>query len=128
MRHVHHSLPPVPIAPLTPTSRPSGPPEHGDIVYPSAIPFLIVHLACFAAIWSGVSLKALALCGVLYVVRMFGVTAGYHRYFSPRAFATSRIGQFALAVLAQSSAQSSVLWWAAKHRHHHRFSDTEHAL
>ncbi|MGZ3272920.1 MAG: acyl-CoA desaturase [Caulobacteraceae bacterium] len=88
----------------------------------------MVHLGCLAAIWSGVSLRALVLCGVLYGLRMFGVCAGYHRYFSHRAFATSRVSQFALAVLAQSSAQSSVLWWAAKHRHHHRFSDTEHDL
>jgi stearoyl-CoA desaturase (Delta-9 desaturase) len=86
----------------------------------------MVHLGCFAAIWSGVSLRALVLCGVLYGLRMYGVCAGYHRYFSHRAFATSRVSQFLLAVLAQSSAQSSVLWWAAMHRHHHRFSDTEH--
>jgi stearoyl-CoA desaturase (delta-9 desaturase) len=103
-------------------------PEHADIVYPSAIPFLLVHLGCFAAIWSGVSPGALALCGVLYGLRMFGVCAGYHRYFSHRSFATSRILQFVLAVIAQSSAQSSVLWWAAKHRHHHRFSDTDEDL
>jgi stearoyl-CoA desaturase (delta-9 desaturase) len=54
---------------------------------------------------------------------MFAVTAGYHRYFSHRAFATGRIFQFILAFLAQSSAQKSVLWWAAKHRHHHLYSD-----
>ena len=110
--------------PLSPTSRSAGSPR-GQIAYPLAIPFLLVHLGCFAAIWTGVSPKALALCAVLYGLRMFGVTAGYHRYFSHRAFATGRIGQFVLAFLAQSSAQSSVLWWAAKHRHHHRFSDTE---
>jgi stearoyl-CoA desaturase (delta-9 desaturase) len=34
--------------------------------------------------------------------------------------------QFILACLAQSTAQKSVLWWAAKHRHHHLHSDTEH--
>ena len=110
------------------TPGPSGRPEHADIVYPSAIPFVLVHLGCFAAIWSGVSAGALALCGVLYGLRMFGVCAGYHRYFSHRAFATSRALQFVLAVVAQSSAQSSVLWWAAKHRHHHRFSDTDEDL
>jgi stearoyl-CoA desaturase (delta-9 desaturase) len=65
------------------------------------------------------------LCAALYVVRMFGVTAGYHRYFSHRTFRTSRAGQFVLAFLAQSSAQRGILWWAAKHRHHHRHSDTE---
>ena len=113
---------------MRPISRPAGRPDQGDIVYPSAIPFLLVHLGCLAAIWSGVSLRALVLCATLYGLRMFGVTAGYHRYFSHRAFATSRLFQFVLAVLAQSSAQSSVLWWAAKHRHHHRFSDTEEDL
>jgi stearoyl-CoA desaturase (delta-9 desaturase) len=116
----------IPSSPGAPRS--SDRPDQGDIVYPAAIPFLLVHLGCFAAIWSGVSLRALALCGVLYVVRMFGICAGYHRYFSHRAFVTSRPAQFVLAMLAQSSAQSSVLWWAAKHRHHHRFSDTEHDL
>jgi stearoyl-CoA desaturase (delta-9 desaturase) len=56
---------------------------------------------------------------------MFAVTAGYHRYFSHRSFKTSRAFQFVLALLAQSSTQKSVLWWAAIHRHHHRHSDTE---
>jgi stearoyl-CoA desaturase (Delta-9 desaturase) len=96
-----------------------------DIMYPSAIPFVLMHLGCLAAIWSGVTWSALALCAALYVLRMFAVVAGYHRYFSHRAFATSRAFQFVLAVVAQSSAQKSVLWWAAKHRHHHLHSDTE---
>ncbi|HEU5276631.1 MAG TPA: fatty acid desaturase [Xanthobacteraceae bacterium] len=93
-------------------------------MYPSAIPFVLVHLACFAAIWTGVSWTALALCIALYWLRIFGIGAGYHRYFSHRAFATSRAFQFMLAVLSQSTAQKSVLWWAAKHRHHHLHSDT----
>jgi stearoyl-CoA desaturase (delta-9 desaturase) len=96
----------------------------GDIVYPSAIPFLLVHLGCVAAIWSGVTWPSLALCVGLYWLRMFGVTAGYHRYFSHRSYATGRVFQFILALIAQSSAQRSVLWWAAKHRHHHLHSDT----
>ena len=97
---------------------------HDDIMYPSAIPFVLVHLGCFAAIWSGVSWSAVAICVTLYLVRMFAIVAGYHRYFSHRAFSTSRALQFVLAVVAQSSAQKSVLWWAAKHRHHHLHSDT----
>src|SRR3954469_10148223 len=98
---------------------------HDDIIYPAAIPFVLVHLACLGAIWTGVSVNALILCAALYVVRMFGVTAGFHRFFSHRSFKTSRAGQFALAWLAQSSAQRGALWWAAVHRHHHRHSDTE---
>jgi stearoyl-CoA desaturase (Delta-9 desaturase) len=102
------------------------PEEHDDIVYPSAIPFVLVHLACFGAIWSGVTWQALVLCVALYWLRIFAIGAGYHRLFSHRAYSTSRAFRFVLALLAQSTAQKSVLWWAAKHRHHHLHSDTEH--
>ncbi len=98
--------------------------EHDDVMYPQVLPFLLIHVGCIAAIWSGVSWQAVGLCVALYWLRMFAITAGYHRYFSHRAYATSRVFQFVLAFLAQSSAQKSVLWWAAKHRHHHLHSDT----
>jgi stearoyl-CoA desaturase (Delta-9 desaturase) len=98
---------------------------HDDIIYPSALPFLLVHLSALAAIWTGVSLGMVLLCLGLYVVRMIIVTAGYHRYFSHRSFKTSRLGQFVLAFLAQTSLQRGVIWWAAIHRHHHKHSDTE---
>jgi stearoyl-CoA desaturase (delta-9 desaturase) len=93
------------------------------IDYPSGILFLLVHLACFAAIWTGVTPRAIALCVALYVLRIFAIGAGYHRYFAHRSFRTSRWFQFCLAFLAQTSAQRGVLWWAAHHRRHHRFSD-----
>jgi stearoyl-CoA desaturase (delta-9 desaturase) len=99
--------------------------DHDDIVYPSAIPFVLVHLISIAAIWTGITWQAVAIGVGLYWLRIFAIGAGYHRYFSHRAYATSRAFQFVLAVLAQSTAQKSVLWWAAKHRHHHLHSDTE---
>ena len=85
------------------------------------IPFVLAHLACFGALWSGVSWTSVWLAIGLYWLRMFAVTGGYHRYFSHRTYKTSRFGQFLLALLAQSTAQKSVLWWASKHRHHHRY-------
>jgi stearoyl-CoA desaturase (Delta-9 desaturase) len=96
-----------------------------DIVYPSTIPFIIVHLTCFAALWTGVTAGAVGLAIGLYWLRIFAIGAGYHRYFSHRAYETSRAFQFVLAVLAQSTSQKSVLWWAANHRDHHLHSDTE---
>jgi stearoyl-CoA desaturase (Delta-9 desaturase) len=98
---------------------------HDDIIYPATIPFLLVHLSAFAAIWTGVTLQALLICVVLYWSRMWAVTAGYHRYFSHRSFKTSRAFQFLLAFLAQTSLQRGIIWWSAIHRHHHRHSDTE---
>ncbi|MES2035373.1 MAG: acyl-CoA desaturase [Pseudomonadota bacterium] len=107
------------------TSRPASA-ARGDIAHPAAIPFVLIHLGCIGAIWSGVTWPAVVLGAGLYVLRMFAITAGYHRYFSHRAFVTGRVFQFVLATLAQSAGQKSVLWWAAHHRLHHLHSDTEH--
>ncbi|MGB5704158.1 MAG: acyl-CoA desaturase [Polyangiales bacterium] len=88
-----------------------------------AMPFILSHLAVLGAIWTGVTWQAALLCAVLFLVRMWGVTAGYHRYFSHRTYKTSRAFQFFLAFLAQSSSQKGVLWWAGHHRVHHKLSD-----
>jgi stearoyl-CoA desaturase (Delta-9 desaturase) len=99
---------------------------HDDIIYPSAIPFVLVHVGCFAAIWTGVTLEALVICIALYWLRIFAIGAGYHRYFSHRSYSTSRAFQFVLAFMSQTTTQKSVIWWASKHRHHHLHSDTGH--
>ncbi len=88
-----------------------------------ATPFILSHLAVLGAIWSGVTWQSVVLCGVLVIVRIWGITAGYHRYFSHRTYKTSRAMQFVLAFLAETSAQKGVLWWAAHHRVHHKLSD-----
>ena len=86
--------------------------------------FALLHVAALSAL--GLPWTASAGWWLLgsYLVRMFGVTAGYHRYFSHRTYRLSRGAQFALACLAQTSGQKGVLWWAAHHRHHHRHADT----
>lgn len=91
--------------------------------YLGALPFVLVHIAALGALWSGATTAAIVCCAVLFFVRMFAVTGGYHRYFSHRTYKTSRVFQFILAFLAQSTAQKGALWWAAHHRQHHRFSD-----
>src|SRR5438874_8996289 len=90
-----------------------------------SVPFLSLHVACLSVLFTGVNSIALALCGAFYFVRMFGITAGYHRYFSHRSFKTSRLFQFLLAWLGCSAMQKGPLWWAAHHRHHHLHSDTD---
>ncbi len=99
--------------------------HHDDIIYPEAIPFIGVHLACLAVFATGVSKTSIILAVSLYFLRMFAITAGFHRYFSHKSFKTSRAFQFVLAALGQTSFQRGALWWAAKHRAHHRHSDTE---
>jgi stearoyl-CoA desaturase (delta-9 desaturase) len=60
------------------------------------------------------------LAAASYAVRMFGVEAIYHRYFSHRAFKCSRRVQFMLAVIASQCGQHGPLWWASVHRSHHQ--------
>jgi stearoyl-CoA desaturase (Delta-9 desaturase) len=99
----------------------------GVIYFYSAV-FVAIHLGCFAVIWTGLSSRALVLGLALYVLRIFAIGAGYHRYFAHRTFRTSRAFQFGLALLSLTSAQRGILWWAAKHRQHHLHSDTDDDL
>jgi len=98
---------------------------HNDIIYPATIPFVLVHLVCFAAIWTGITTEAVVIGISLYFIRMWAITGAFHRYFSHRSYKTSRVFQFLLAFLGQTCAQRGVIWWAAIHRHHHLHSDTE---
>jgi stearoyl-CoA desaturase (delta-9 desaturase) len=88
------------------------------------IPFFLLSLSTLFVFVVGVSWVAVAVAVALYVIRMFGITAVYHRYFSHRTYKASRPVQFALAVLGSSAAQRGPLWWAAHHRHHHATSDS----
>jgi stearoyl-CoA desaturase (delta-9 desaturase) len=91
-----------------------------------SIPFFLVHaVALGGAFLVPFAWHWVALAAGLYALRMFAVTAGYHRYFSHRTFRTSRAFQFVLALLGSTAAQKGPLWWAAHHRVHHKFSDQE---
>jgi len=87
--------------------------------------FLFMHLACLLVIWTGVSAVAVVTCLALYVIRMFAITAGFHRLFAHRTYQTSRTFQFLMGFLGTSSYQKGPLWWSAHHRRHHLVADTE---
>ncbi|MEP6632622.1 MAG: acyl-CoA desaturase [Luteimonas sp.] len=87
-------------------------------------PFIGLHLACLGVLWVGVSATALWVALGSYALRMFAITAFYHRYFSHKSFRTSRAMQFVFGLLGASCVQRGPLWWAAHHRHHHRHADT----
>lgn len=97
--------------------------DHRQIDWLRTMPFIALHLACLAVIWVGVSPVAVAVAVGLYLLRMFAITAFYHRYFSHKAFRTSRPVQFLFAIVAAAAVQRGPLWWASHHRHHHVHSD-----
>jgi len=90
-----------------------------------SLPLLIMHLGCFGVLWVGVSRAAVIAAVVLYFLRVFALTGGYHRYFSHNAFKTSRAFQFLLAFIGGAAAQRGPLWWASHHRLHHQHPDSE---
>lgn len=87
------------------------------------IPFILLHLSCLAVFFVGFSWFAVAVMIAFYLLRMFAITAFYHRYFSHKAFKTSRTVQFIFALIGVMSTQNGPLWWAAHHRNHHRYAD-----
>lgn len=87
------------------------------------LPFIGIHLGCLLLLVTGVHADMVAVFLVTFPLRAFGITAGYHRYFAHRSYQTSRAFRFVLAVLGSLALQKGVLWWAAQHRRHHRWTD-----
>lgn len=89
-----------------------------------AAPFVLLHLGCIAVVWTGFSATAVGVAALSYAVRMFALTAFYHRGFSHRTFRAPRVVQFLFALIGAACVQRGPLWWAAHHRNHHRAADT----
>jgi len=95
----------------------------------SMTPFVLFHaLTIVGLFFVEFQWSLVALCIGMYYLRMFAITAGFHRYFSHRAYKTGRGFQFVLALLGTLSIQKGVLWWAAHHRDHHKYSDLENDI
>lgn len=90
-----------------------------------SLPLLFMHIACVGVFFVRGGWAAFAVFAGMYVVHVFALTAGYHRYFSHKSFKTSRAFQYILAVLGTTAAQRDPLWWASHHRIHHQTADTE---
>jgi stearoyl-CoA desaturase (Delta-9 desaturase) len=77
-------------------------------------------------LWNhGVDAIDLAIFGGMYIVTAVGVTVGYHRLLTHRAFRTYPWLERTFAVMGSLSVQGSVLDWVADHRKHHAHTDVE---
>jgi stearoyl-CoA desaturase (delta-9 desaturase) len=77
-------------------------------------------------LWNhGVGPLQLSLLAGMYLATAVGVTVGYHRLLTHKAFQTPRAIRYLLAVLGSMAVQGPVLDWVADHRKHHAFSDRE---
>ena len=100
-------------------------PQEKRVDWFRTIPFIAMHASLLCIFIVGWSPIAIITAIVLYGVRMFAITGFYHRYFSHKAFKTSRTIQFIFAVIGASSIQRGPLWWASHHRLHHINADKE---
>jgi stearoyl-CoA desaturase (delta-9 desaturase) len=89
------------------------------------VPFVGV-LAAIVLLWnSWVDWIDLSLLVACYLVTAAGVTVGFHRLLTHRAFQTHRTTQYVFAILGSLALQGSVLDWVADHRKHHAHTDKE---
>jgi stearoyl-CoA desaturase (Delta-9 desaturase) len=89
------------------------------------IPFIGV-LAAAVLLWdSFLGPRDLAILAGMYLLTALGVTVGFHRLLTHRAFETRRWLRGTLAVLGSMSVQGPVIDWVADHRKHHTFTDEE---
>lgn len=87
---------------------------------------LIGVVAAIALLWDrAIGPLELGLMVGLYVITCLGVTLGYHRMFTHRAFEASRAFRAIVAVIGSMAVEGSVITWVADHRKHHAFSDQE---
>src|SRR3954447_7391926 len=90
-----------------------------------ALPVLAFLLA-IVLLWNkAVGWLDLGVMAVLYVLTGLGITVGYHRLLTHRAFQTSKPIQYTFAILGSMSVQGPVLHWVADHRKHHAHTDEE---
>ncbi|ESK86954.1 acyl- desaturase [Moniliophthora roreri MCA 2997] len=97
------------------------------IWWSNAIFFVVVHLAAAIGIYfyppSGVPRETLVLALVSWQLAELGITIGYHRLYSHRAFRASLGVRIVLSALGSAGFQGSIKWWCLRHRLHHRFTD-----
>ena len=89
------------------------------------IPFLAVIAAAFLAWGHALHAWDLVIFAVCYAVTGLGITVGYHRLLTHRAFETYRPLRYALAIMGSAAVEGPVLDWVADHRKHHTFPDQE---
>ncbi|HKY17226.1 MAG TPA: acyl-CoA desaturase [Microthrixaceae bacterium] len=81
-------------------------------------------IAGVAAFWGDlIGARDVVIGATLYAITALGVTVGYHRLFTHRAFTANRPLKVALAAAGSMAVEGSVIGWVAIHRRHHRFSD-----
>jgi len=102
------------------------PPGETALVYTFTLVPMLALVAAVPLAWGwGLSWLDVGLAVGFYYLSGFGVTVGFHRYFTHRAFKVNRGLRNGLAIAGSLALQGSVINWTADHRRHHAFADKE---
>jgi stearoyl-CoA desaturase (delta-9 desaturase) len=88
-----------------------------------AMPFAGLVIAAVLLWGHGIGPADVLLLLLFYVVSGLGVTVGFHRCLTHRAFTAKPALRTALVVAGSLSFEGDVISWVAAHRRHHAFSD-----
>jgi len=91
----------------------------------TAVPFLALGFVAWQSWVNAHRWSDFVVFGILYAATGLGVTVGFHRHLTHRAFATKRPVRVALAILGSAAIEGPVISWVADHRKHHAFADQE---
>ncbi|KAF8841340.1 delta 9-fatty acid desaturase protein [Paxillus ammoniavirescens] len=97
-----------------------------EIHWPYLFIFCVLPMLAFIAAWSTTLRLETAIWFFIYNhLTGFGITAGYHRLWTHRAYQATKALEYTLAILGAGVVQGSIAWWARAHCAHHRYTDTD---
>lgn len=86
----------------------------------------LATITAIAFAWQhGIGLFEVVAFLVMYFATLCGITLGYHRLWSHRAYEAAAPFRMALGILGSMCGQGPLLYWSANHRRHHKYSDRE---
>jgi stearoyl-CoA desaturase (delta-9 desaturase) len=91
----------------------------------TAIPFIALFVVGWQLWNEALHWSDIAVFLICYSLTGFGVTIGFHRHLTHRAFKAKRWLRGTLAILGSAAIEGPVIAWVADHRKHHAFADVE---
>lgn len=97
----------------------------GPAIFLIAYQSILLITLPFYFYYQSVHLTTVIASIVLLYATGLSITAGYHRYFSHKAYKTNPVVESVLLFFSSMAAQGSALRWCFDHRIHHAFVDTD---
>jgi stearoyl-CoA desaturase (delta-9 desaturase) len=91
----------------------------------TVIPFVALFVVGWQLWNEALHWSDIAVFVICYVLTGFGVTIGFHRHLTHRAFKAKPWVRGTLAILGSAAIEGPVISWVADHRKHHAFADIE---